>query len=463
MIRRITETKMFKRISVALVGGIFAASIIYFAVVGVGSFSKSSPSTPHVSTTASSEIIPSFDVGASPVLQIQTSSFQNLPIPLSPVLWSQLVDGYVAAQDVQSGMFGNVRYESVGTTDNFKSTERKFPHTFMVSIGEKQISFPEMPTSISASVYYTHASGILPLTSVFNWENLSSKQYEEWEKAFLDANFERINEVILENNSENNYVVKAVSFESPDKYTGEIVYRENVKVGSGNNNPIKKDVTQVSLFVITEAENLVKDYLNKINTNAVNFIVSKGSMANILEWRRPCVIADYRFVDSSRVYGIDFATLNDRTLLNTNVPVYTTTYESWGGIPIGWSWLMYKNDWDTVKEQVIFDLVGRKNVSDSDLIDGIRSSNDLFLRSELLTVTNGNDPMIKISIVDKQVDNMVSTIFDHFNIVDVQGLRNRQAGEIRTRRNQLENQKNQANTKTETSGEISAPTKQDIQ
>ena len=96
---------------------------------------------------------------------------------------------------------------------------------------------------------------------------------------------------------------------------------------------------------------------------------------------------------------------------------------------------MYKKDWDTVKEQVIFDLVGRKNVSDSDLIDGVRSNDDLFLKSELLSITNGNDPMIKISIVDKQVDNMVSTIFDHFNIVDVQGLRNKQAGEIRSRSN----------------------------
>ena len=70
--------------------------------------------------------------------------------------------------------------------------------------------------------------------------------------------------------------------------------------------------------------------------------------------------------------------------------------------------------------------------------------------------------MIKVSAVDKQVDNMISTIFDHFNIVDVQGLRNRQSGDLRGQKNKLEAEKNKSRLPNTKSKGIAAPEKQDI-
>ena len=455
MFSRYRSMSMLKKISFALAGGICAAAVIYFFIVGIGAFHD----TPNENITISSDIIPTLNVSSSPILQIRTSAFQNLSMPMSPVLWSQLIDGYVVGQDVQSGMFGNVRYESAGTTDNFKETEKETPHTFGVIIGANTIEFPEMPTSLSSSVYYTHASGILPLTGVINWENISGRKYEDWEKSFIDNGFTRSDEVIVENNTDN--VVKAISFLSSQGYTGEILYRENIQT-KDKNKPVVKEVNHISLFITMDAENIVKDYLDEINKNAVKSVSALNSVKSSLEWRHPYVIADYRYIDSSRVYGIDFATLNDRTFLDTNVPVYSTTYESWGGIPIGWSWLMYKRDWDQVKEQVIYDIVGKKGVSDSDLIDGVRSDGDIFIKTELVGTGAGNGQMLKVSAVDKQVDNMISTIFDHFNIVDVQGLRNRQSGDLRGQKNKLEAEKNKSRLPNTKSKEIAAPEKQDI-
>lgn len=370
------------------------------------------------------ERMPKIEENAT-VIQVESNLKKGLSMPLSPVLFAQTLgtDNYIAAQDIQSGMFGHIRYETAGISSALKQAEKKSVHNFTVLLpNNSKVTFPELPVTLSASVYYSHSSGIYPLTFVAEWFDLNSKSYSKWADVLTKAGFK--SDKITMAGVEEGIVTSIEQFKVSDRIIAEITYTEKTPTGKDNKNTAK-EVQTINLYLVSEMESKVKAALDEVNKEISSRLLAMNALkTGDLLWRRPVVVADYRIAESSKVYGIDFLTLNDRTMLNTTTPVYTTGLESWGSIPIGWSWLLYREDWNKIKTEIISETTGLTNVSDADVFAGVRSKDDLFFKCDLVDAGTGRDQMIKVNIVDKKADTLISSTFDYFNSIDVQGLRN---------------------------------------
>lgn len=342
-----------------------------------------------------------------------------LNLPLSPVIISNVSGKYFAMIDNPIGINTNIRQEAAQIKPEVLKSEMKTPHPVTIFVGDnKQVIMPEMPRSINGVLYYSLSTGTTPMANVLAWNTIKTTDLKKWQKPLTDAGYK------LESNNSTNINNNGAKTTLYTYKLGNGLRAAEIMTYTSKKNAPEQTVNIV-MYLTSPADSQVRTFLNKVNDDLVSTIIKGGVLTTgQLKWRTVVPLQPYRIHDETRRFGLTMDILTDRTFLDTDAEIVSSSQEEWNSIPLGRAWYMTQNSWNKVKDKFLNDILGRNDVTKAQLKTGIRSKDDIYIKiDELKAVNDQQEPIIKVNVIDKKTDEKISLAFENFSAINVDAIR----------------------------------------
>lgn len=353
------------------------------------------------------------DLTAVEVCQGITTKKPN-GIVLSPVIFAKAQGGYDVAGDQPFGMTSNIRHETIVMNKETVESSKKAVSKFTVKHGAISISLPEMPQIVEGGIYYSHSNGILPLDLIVMWPQPVTKDVAKWLSAFSTAGLKEFMSEEMANDGKIAKTVKVMNSDDMSVRVEMMVEKDIVKK--------TESVSYTAVYITSPADTIVRKFLDETNTEIMKGVTSKSLNTGFLKWRQALALPEYRKADIKSVFNVSTVKFSDRTFPNTSTPIMQSSCELWNSIPIGYSWVMQKSEWDKIKSDITKAIVG-KTLTDEELATGHESSDSIFLKVTKAAETGAGANIVRVDAIDKKTDGKISVAFDNFNMINVVGLR----------------------------------------
>lgn len=316
------------------------------------------------------------------------------------------------ASKTKSGAAAAVKVKS----DDVKQSKRE--KTFGLEWGTS-LTLPEYPDIVNGTVFYSHTNGVIPLYLSAEWLHPGAAFLDFEKKLKAGKDFTLINKDSYKDGS---VEMEVRSYRSKERdATFEFITRKDAN---------KSICVKVDFYAVSKSDPIIRTHLEDINRGVMEQILAKGKISTgAFTWREISMVGDFRIADIQRAYGIDMLTLTDRYFPGTNTPILRSSIDMWKNIPVGWSCLMRKAEWEKISAKVIKDVCDRKALTDKQLSLGVVSRDGIMLKVKGVDMASENmsrRDLLRISIVDKDTDKRVLSLYEGFSTVNVEGIRKEQ-------------------------------------
>lgn len=370
-------------------------------------------------------------------------------VPASPFMLTAVTEDYSLGSDEVGDILVNYKSESAyldprGITrlGAQKDTEKFTIGNIESEGGLMTVELPEPPMFVSGNVYYSHSVGIKPTYTALEWTMPKANDPEVWKKAAETAGLETFTEAnVIQRNEETGTEVCVSNYKNKDgSLVMEITWgRAYVKEEIGETVTSKKEVPKtaegeeitpatlnVKFMVTTRADNAVRRMFANDLKSISEGITSNGTMEMLgFEWRKPVTIPSFRIAAKNSLFGMDFLTLSDKRLFGyEDAPLLSCYMEVWNNYIISWSAVLFESDWNKVRGGFLKEISGKDSLTAEELDEGFNTEKgvNVVVRSAGV-FGNSNEKLVAVMISDRFADKLISSAFEKYSSVYVEGLR----------------------------------------
>ncbi len=370
-------------------------------------------------------------------------------IPASPFMLTAVTEDYSPGSDEVGDILVNYRQESAyldprGIT---RLGALKDAEKFTVGNIESQgslmtVELPEPPMFVSGNVYYSHSVGIKPTYTALEWTMPKANDPQIWMKAAETAGLKTFTEAnVIQRNEETGTEVCVSNYKNGDgSLVMEITWgRAYVKEEIGETVASKKEVPKtaegeeiapatlnVKFMVTARADNAVRRMFAGDLKSISEDITSRGALDMLgFEWRKPVTIPSFKVSAKNSMSGTDFLTLSDKRLFGyEDAPLLSCYMEVWNNYIISWSAVLFESDWNKVRAGFLKEISGKDSLTAEEMEKGLNTENGINIVVRSADVFgNSNEKLVAVMISDRFADNLISSAFEKYSSVYVEGLR----------------------------------------
>lgn len=401
----------------AIIGGL-GAGVVFFGMKyikgNMGAVSSTAGIEQTVGQKASTGSIQAPDLTSTEVFRCVTAKKPD-GIILSPIMFGKATGGYDTVGDQPFGMTSNIRREtSVMSKETLEASKKAVSKFELKPSGNVSIVLPEMPQVLEGSVYYSHTNGIIPLDIIAMWATPTVRDSTRWLPAFTAGGLKESSSEEISNDGKQAKTIKIMNSEDMSVRAEVMVERDIIKKS--------ESISYVAVYLTSPADVLIRQFLDKTNSDLMKSVATKALTTGICKWRQPLAIPEYRKAGSNVAFNVTTVNFSDRYFPGTSAPLIQSSCEMWDSIPIGYSWVMQKDAWEKIKTETIKSLLG-KDVPDEELAAGSTSSENIFLKVTKAAESGAGANIVRIDTIDKRTDDKIAVVFDNFGMINVPGLR----------------------------------------